>query len=303
MMHAVISRAVKKFFPRASIISIRLLPKGIINENYEVKLNGQTLIVRTYPKEPWKAQKEKYLYGLMKKEGIPVPEVYGIDTGRKIMPRAYLILSSVKGHRLQTALRSSKNKELIRRAGEILGRIHRIRMPHYGWIVDRKIQPAFRDWASFLAYDLEEKLRKLQKIKSLPAHLLEDIRAYFYEHIALLRKVGEPRLLHKDYQPSHILVHDGKITGIIDWEWAIAGHPEMDLAKTKLFLFDRNPGTQQPFLEGYRRTGVLSKDFQRRIPLYELSLLVSSLWFSHRNKRSQWFRNDLKRIRSILRNP
>src|SRR3989338_763401 len=295
-----ISDAVKKVFPHPAIKSIQLLTKGIINENYEVQLEDQALIVRTYPKEPWKARKEEYLYGLLKKKGIPVPDVHAVDTSGKIMPRAYIILSAIKGERLSMQMKDSESRKLMQSAGEILGKIHQIQMPKYGWIVDNKIKPAFDSWASFVKYDLEEKLSKLRNIKKVSPSLLNLIRTYFQESASLLQIKQKPRLLHKDYHPSHILVKDRKIAGIIDLEWAIAGHTEMDLAKTKLFLFDRNPETRKPFLLGYMKTGALSKDFTRRMPLYELSLLVSSLWFAHQNNQHVWFENDLKRIRHIL---
>lgn len=44
------------------------------------------------------------------------------------------------------------------------------------------------------------------------------------------------RLLHLDYHPANVLVRDGVVTGVIDWENALAGPPPMDLARCRAIL-------------------------------------------------------------------
>jgi aminoglycoside phosphotransferase (APT) family kinase protein len=47
---------------------------------------------------------------------------------------------------------------------------------------------------------------------------------------------NQDRLLHLDYHPLNVLVKDGAITGVIDWENTAMGPPHMDLARTRAIL-------------------------------------------------------------------
>lgn len=40
---------------------------------------------------------------------------------------------------------------------------------------------------------------------------------------------AESRLVHGDFNPTNILIHEGKVSGVLDWEFAHAGSPYMDI--------------------------------------------------------------------------
>jgi len=46
----------------------------------------------------------------------------------------------------------------------------------------------------------------------------------------------QDRLLHLDYHPLNVLMLDGRVTGVIDWENTLAGPPHMDLARSQAIL-------------------------------------------------------------------
>ncbi len=47
---------------------------------------------------------------------------------------------------------------------------------------------------------------------------------------------GQDRLLHLDYHLANVLVQDGRLAGVIDWEHTLAGPPHMDLARSRAIL-------------------------------------------------------------------
>lgn len=57
----------------------------------------------------------------------------------------------------------------------------------------------------------------------------------------------EPRLVHFDLRPGNVLVNDGCLTGIIDFEACRGGHPSMDFFK----LWQQVPRHLDGILEGY----------------------------------------------------
>jgi hypothetical protein len=46
----------------------------------------------------------------------------------------------------------------------------------------------------------------------------------------------QDRLLHLDFHLFNVLVEDGQLSGVIDWENAMAGPPHADLARTRAIL-------------------------------------------------------------------
>ncbi len=46
----------------------------------------------------------------------------------------------------------------------------------------------------------------------------------------------QDRLLHLDYHPLNVMMDDGHITGVIDWENTLAGPPHMDLGRSRATL-------------------------------------------------------------------
>jgi aminoglycoside phosphotransferase (APT) family kinase protein len=81
----------------------------------------------------------------------------------------------------------------------------------------------------------------------------------------------EPRLIHADLGPAHILVRDGELTGIIDWSDAVIGDPALDFAWA---LNATAPAFAKAVLEAYGSNdpGLAERAlfFHRLGPWYEL---------------------------------
>ncbi len=285
-MNKKVGGIIRRIFPGNRISYVRKFKKGLINETYDVKVDNKGLVIRIYPKDLWKVKKEKYLYNIIrKKTDVPVPEV--IKLGRN-----YLLMSKIKGREL-----SVKNKVLVRKAGELLAKIHSIEFPYYGWIINTEIKPKFRDWVEFVYSDVDSKFRKIPK----RYHLLRDkIKDIISDNESLLDVKSEPCLLHKDYHSSHIITSGENIEGIIDWEWAMSGHNELDIAKSCLWMFEGKPELEGIFLEGYKKYGKITKDFNKRKRLYKLLILLSSLSFSYECKNKKWCMYNLKKLKGEI---
>ena len=284
----IIGGAVKRIYRDATIISIRRFKKGLINETYDVKVKNpnKNLVLRIYPRDLWKARKEQHLYNLInKKTDIPTPKI--ISVGKN-----YILLSKIEGEGLPL-----KNKALAEEAGSLLAKLHSIKFSYYGWIIGDEIKPKFKKWIDFVEYDLNSKLKNIPaQLKSLK----KEIKDIFDENKGLLGIGVQPCLLHKDYHSSHILVNNDKIAGIIDLEWAIAGHNELDIAKSCLWMFEDKPELEKIFLRGYKKYGLISKEFNERKKLYRLLTLLSSLSFSYECGHKKWCIYNLKKLKGEL---
>lgn len=285
-MNSKVGGVIERIYPNSRIKYIRKFKKGLINETYETKINDKALVLRIYPKDFWKIKKEKYLYNLIrKKTNVPVPKI--IKTGRN-----YLLMSKIEGKELKI-----KDKSLIKKAGELLAKIHSIKFPYYGWIISNEIKPKFKNWLDFINYDIELKFRKIPDSYS---NLKNDIKDIINKNKSLLTIKTKPCLLHKDYHASHIIINNKRINGIIDIEWAISGHNEFDITKSCLWMFDKKPELEKIFLEGYKRYGRISREFNKRKGLYKIFHLLSSLSFSYECKNKKWCVYNLKKLKGAI---
>jgi len=285
-MNSRVREIIKRIFPNATPTYVKKFRKGVINETYDIKIKNRFFVLRIYPRDFWKIKKEEYVYNLIrKKTEIPVPRVI-------LRGKNYALTEKIQGNELPL-----DNKALIRKAGELLAKLHSIKFPSYGWIIGDEIKPKFGNWFDFITYDLNQKLRKLPKKHKL---LKAKIRNIIYANKSLFDIKSKPCLLHKDYHPSHILVHKNKINGIIDVEWATAGHNEMDIVKSCMWMFENKADLEKIFLQGYKKYGKVSKEFSKRKRLYKLLILLSSLSFSYECKNKKWCIYNLKKLEGEL---
>lgn len=285
-MNKKVGGIIGRIYPGSRITYIKRFSKGLIHQTYEVMVDNKLLVLRISEKDFWKIKKEKYIYNLIsKKTDVPVPRI--LKTGRD-----YTLMSKLEGKEL-----SVKDKKSVEKAGEYLAKIHSIKFPYYGWIIGNKIKPKFRHWIDFINYDINLKFKKIPEEHQ---YLKKKVKKIVDENMPLLDIDSKPSLLHKDYHFSHIIVNKGKIEGIIDLEWAMSGHNEMDIAKSCLWMFENKPQMERIFLQGYRKYGKLSREFPERKRLYKLLVILSALSFSYECKHRRWCAYNLKELKGEL---
>ncbi len=288
-----IKKVVKNCFPEP-IISIKHYAKGHINTIYEIRLKNRELLLRIF-NESWKAKKEAFIYQKIRKNSdIPIPEIYSLDDSKKILPRAYLLMSKIEGKKIDESYKKYRNRKLFEKAGEILAKLHKIKFQDYGWIIGNKVCPKFRKWEDFVRHDIAYKLKNIKADKIL-------ISQYLNENSYLLKIKNKPCLLHKDYHCSHILTDKENIKGIIDVEWATAGHNENDLIKMELWAFKRIKSVRGSFFKGYLNHGSISCLYPERKKLYELWHWINMINISHELKNKSWLDYNTKSLKKFLK--
>ncbi len=277
-----------------------------VNHIFNITLNnGQERILRIFS-DPWKARKEEFVYSEIRRHTtVPVPEIFFIDDSMEKSPFAYSILSKLPGIPLDKAYHKGDDASLFEKAGEMLAQIHTIRYPQFGWIVGNEIMPAFDNWKEFCWHDIRFKRDRLSSLKPVQS-LRPKIDTFLNQYSYLLEIEDKPCLLHKDYHCSHILVDKGAISGIIDIEWAIAGHSENDLIKMELWDFPRMKpamkSVRDAFYNGYLRHGLISADYPERKKLYELMHHISMVNISFEIKNKVWLKKNVASLIKFLAN-
>ncbi len=111
----------------------------------------------------------------------------------------------------------------------------------------------------------------------LPKTLLKQCRHYFDAHVDLLRAVDGPCIVHRDFRPGNVIVHQGKLQGIIDWSSARASFAEEDFIPMEHGEWSAKP--KKSFLSGYASVRKVP-DYSATMPLLRLSKGVATIGFT-----------------------
>lgn len=159
-----------------------------------------------------------------------------------------------------------------------MANIHKIKVDGYGSFdneiakCENKLVGLHTNYQEFIWCGLEENLQRLvafNVIDELQSKKLFDIfNNYNFEPIDV------PRLIHNDFADWNILVNEGYISGILDWDECHGGDPIADLACWSTF-FDMN--RFEKFVNGYCKEAKLPSDFDLRFHYYRLRYTISKM--------------------------
>ena len=184
--------------------------------------SGDSLILRIA--EQYSAKKKEYeMIGKYSEIGIimSMPVEFGIcNEGRNV----YMLLSWIKGQELEAALPQLSEKEQYsagRMAGEILGKIHSIRL-----------DPA----------DVPCRTKKEKKLSQVAEYEKSGLRIggdetalrFVRENIDLIWK-KPPVYLHGDYHPGNLIFTEDASIGVIDFNRWEVGDPYEEFCKLENF--------------------------------------------------------------------
>lgn len=151
-----------------------------------------------------------------------LPTVHYFDWSRERLPHPYCIYEWVEG----APLWDSPDSRLYASAGAALARIHRVRFSaFYADFLSVGVTPV--SWAerfrAAFAKELSPALPHLPRQTGAALHTLE------------LPPVASctPCLVHNDFAPGNILVRDGQVVAVIDWDNAVIEAPHLDFVKMK----------------------------------------------------------------------
>jgi aminoglycoside phosphotransferase (APT) family kinase protein len=245
------------------------LPGGEVHSVYELwDGTGDSYVLKVYrPELAGKREKEILLCALVRERtGVPAPDVVPVE------PRA-AAMSRLPGVALRLlALEGSELEAVWRQAGRLLRELHTIEFERFGYIETGVTVPADTN--------LEYMRRRIAgKIAQGPPALRESLARHFAQREQAFAGCEQAVLCHNDAHDANLLVEDGRITGLVDWENAVAADPILDLAKAHAFSDGASEATLAALVEGY---GPLRPDWRQAFDLYVLDhLLELWVWLAH----------------------
>ncbi|MDQ3822088.1 MAG: aminoglycoside phosphotransferase family protein [Actinomycetota bacterium] len=278
---------VRELDRRLRVESVEPLAGGENSAVYEIRCaGGPSLVLKVYSDLlHWKLEKEVFAYGLVRtRVDLPVPEILGADETKRLVPRNYVVMTKLDGVLWADLLGELDEREhlrLTRELGSLLRKLHEIELDAFGYVTTRVFEP-HRTNLEYMRTQFEKKLARFGE-RGGDAALRRALERHVAEREELLAGCLCAVFCHDDCHEANVLVaQDGddawRITGIVDFENAVAGDPLLDLAKTHAYSRRRSDRTLAALVDGY---GELRDGWRDALALYELyHSLELWVWFA-----------------------
>jgi aminoglycoside phosphotransferase (APT) family kinase protein len=202
---------------------------------------------------------------------VPVPHVDHYDPSCEIIAAPWYVMTHVPGENFGEVSGSwpdERSQAVWRQIGAVNAELNTIVGDGFG----RYGLPGVPSWRQAFTGILEDVLADGERREVYLGWSYDEVRQAIADHEACLDAVAEPRFCEWDLWGSNVMVHDDRITGIIDHERAFWGDPIMEAG----FVAASGTvpwGDPSGFLAGYGR-GPLTPDELDRRRLYNLHLFL-----------------------------
>ena len=283
--------AILEKYQLGKIQSIRYASTGMVNpilffdKKYVLKINVRD------PDIP-KLRREAVVMKKLLEVKLPVPELLVLDEDKDVLPYDFIIMGFLEGKEIHANwknIKPSLKEKLCFEGGVLLSKIHQIDFPKFGDLQNGIGE--YDTWIEYIFCRLNREMKSCFDAQLFSKMQLQQMENIFSEKKEILESVVEAKLVHADFHLGNLLFQEKEISGILDFEWSLAGDPEWDLKD--FFTFE---GSSQPFMEGYQSQRTLSNFFNEKIDLYNLlgNLELTYVADQHWGKESmEWFRKKV----------
>lgn len=216
------------------------------------------MVLKVYPDDlRWKMQKEVTVTSLIKDRlSVPAPDILFADDSKRLLPLNFILMTRLDGSRLgelEKDLTPEQIASAYAQIGRLLGEFHRIPMEAFGYIGPTGIWTTHSSNHDYLVHQFQRKLQEFAE-RGGSAELAQRIAGHVAERAHLFKGCSQAVLCHNDMHAGNLLATIGneglRLTGVVDFEGALAGDPLMDVAKALYYLDEE---CRRALLEGYGR--------------------------------------------------
>ncbi len=222
---------------------------------------------------------EKWAYDILSGSDVPVSRVLALDTTKHLSPYDYLILTKMPGQTVGTsaaALLPATRYAIGYSAGQHLATLHNHVFDRFGLLHEIIAGTSPPDWAAYVAGHFRYYQGQVQALGILTADRLGRIDSLMARMQPLLAAVQQGVLIHGDYHFLNMLQQDGKLSAVLDFDWASSGDPSWD------FRIDDSieaevPGSREALYAGYTSRRPLPGGHWERVSFYRIGLYLDYL--------------------------
>ncbi|MWV46327.1 phosphotransferase [Paenibacillus sp. HJL G12] len=243
---------------------------------------------------------EVHVHQLLLQKGVRVPEVIFYENHHEAFGMSVMLVREIPGSLVGDDLSMGEFERVLREAGKQLAVINQVPVEGFGWVRRgrnegaRNLVGEKNGIGDFIAEHLTEDLHFLS------GNLLSIAEAARIQDIlklgASLMSRHESRLVHGDFDDSHIFQQFGKYKGIIDFGEIQGNSPLYDLGHYKLHDGQRYSGFKA-LSEGYQEVESLTAEDLLEIELWALWIGVRRLGIVGRRSSGKYVEILLQAVR------
>lgn len=259
---------VKAIPPLREAVQIERISKGYsLDHKFKMEVPSQgNVLLRIFPYRDMEGKKKEiHLLEALKKMGVLCSTPLGI--GRLDDNNGYMIVSYLEGEDAADALplmSAQQQYSIGMRAGSELRRIHQL--------------PMEKQEDSWYTRKSMKHRRYVERYQACPIVMDNDqhILHFIDDHLEWMK--GRPDgFQHDDFHPANLVVNNGELAGVIDFNRADQGDPVHEFLKLGLFATEVSIPYSIGQVQGYFEGHDPDEEFWNLYSLYMAMALVSSV--------------------------
>ena len=243
--------------------------------------SGKKVVIRCHPK----GVKNGYFYSeslaskVALENGIPAYKTYIIHDLNDSNDISYQVIEMLPGDSIEFYLEKYPDMEnqLVYEMGKTMARLHKIKVDGFGPFDNEEAKKGhlvgtFKTLHDSINAGLDENLDRLVKYNILSKEVTVRIKTFFKENPLL--ESNESVLVHNDFADWNLLTDGNTVSGVIDWDECVGGHPIQEIACWSTFF---DPERIEPFLKGYYSETKKPDNFEELFQLFRLRYTISKM--------------------------
>lgn len=271
---SVLRTCIEKYFPDlTSTPGFSRIPTGRFNTSYVVDTSDGKLVLRIAPptdsafvfyERDMMRQEPSIHELLLQRTSLPVPRIRAFDSSHEILHSDYIIMDYIPGTPLGTDRR--QRQTALFELGEKMAEVHRVTSERYGYLGEHQPMLPQTSWVDAFSTMWQLMVEGVASVGYYSPEEASSLIQLFRSYRGLFDRPVASSLLHMDLWNENILTDSsGHITGILDWDRALWGDPEIEFA-----VLDYCGLSEPPFWEGYGQARDTSREARMRSVFYLL---------------------------------
>jgi hypothetical protein len=226
---------------RSPVTTVTRFRTGWAHYTYEVRLAGErSVVVRVSRQEDIEAARGAiYWSHLLRPKGIPLPELLHADLSMARHPFPFIVLARLPGDDLGVVYERLSRQEL-RRLAERLAAIQAVvtALPAgrgFGYATSYEGEFAHASWHAVVAASFARSRRRIRSAGIVTESVVDAAEAAAGRFAGYFAQIGPIPFLH-DITTKNVIVHRGRLTGIVDVDDLCFGDPLLLIALIRMAL-------------------------------------------------------------------
>ena len=275
---------IRHHFPDGRI-QLAPIATGKFNHSYWVQVDNEQLVLRIAPPndavyvfyEAKMMKQEPQLHQILRQQtNVPVAEILIFDESQMLTDRDYMLMTRLPGRPFSEATHVNHDY-VLRQVGQYLAQVHELTADQHGYLGAHQPMKPQNSWVDAFVIMWHKMIDDIVGVGHYDDEESGYLRYILDKYLSLFDRPVASRLLHMDIWGQNILVDDrGMVTGLLDWDRALWGDPEIEFA-----VLDYCGISQPAFWQGYGQARDESPEAQVRQVFYLLYELQKYIVIRH----------------------